>query len=94
MNHYFSFGGYGSDSPDRVELTRRAIERAGTLFGQPLDPREALVVGDTPHDIDAAHGAGARAVGVASGHFTVGALRDSGADYVLESLEQLLPLGT
>ena len=52
------------------------------------------MVGDTPRDIVAAHGAGARAVGVASGHFTVGALRDSGADYVLESLEQLLPLGT
>ena len=42
LNHYFSFGGYGSDSPDRVELTRRAIERAGTLLGEPLDPREAL----------------------------------------------------
>ena len=59
LDHYFSFGGYGSDSSDRTELTRSALERAGVLLGEPLDPREALVVGDTPHDVEAAHGAGA-----------------------------------
>ena len=30
LSRYFSFGGYGSDSPDRGELTRTAIERAGS----------------------------------------------------------------
>ena len=39
LAHYFSFGGYGSDSGDRTELTRKALERAGTLLGEPLDPR-------------------------------------------------------
>ena len=92
LNHYFCFGGYGSDSTDRTELTRRALERAGTLLGEPVDPKEALVVGDTPHDIDAAHDAGAFAVGVATGHFTKDELRDAGADYVLGSLEEELPL--
>ena len=62
------------------------------LLGEPVDPKEALVVGDTPHDIDAAHGAGAFAVGVATGHFTKEELRDAGADYVLDSLEEELPL--
>src|SRR5205807_854121 len=28
LNRYFHFGGYGSDSTDRVELTRRALDRA------------------------------------------------------------------
>ncbi len=90
--HYFLFGGYGSDSMDRTELTRRALERAGVLLGGPLEPREVLVVGDTPHDVDAAHGAGVRAVGVATGHFSREELRDAGADYVLGSLEEELPL--
>ena len=90
--HYFLFGGYGSDSKDRTELTRRALERAGVLLGEPLDPREVLVVGDTPHDVDAAHGAGAIAVGVATGHFSREQLRDAGADYVLGSLEEELPV--
>ena len=92
LGHYFSFGGFGSDSSDRTELTRRAIERASVLLGEPLDPRQVLVVGDTPHDVEAAHGAGAVAVGVATGHFDAQALRDAGADYVLASLEEELPL--
>ena len=62
------------------------------LLGEPLDPRQVLVVGDTPHDVEAAHGAGALAVGVATGHFDAEALRDAGADYVLGSLEEQLPL--
>ena len=37
LNKYFAVGGYGSDSADRVELTKKAIERAGALLGEPLD---------------------------------------------------------
>lgn len=92
LNPYFCFGGYGSDSPDRAVLTRRALERAGVVLGEPLDPEQALVVGDTPLDIAAAHAAGAVAVGVATGHFTADQLRAAGADHVLSTLEAELPL--
>jgi phosphoglycolate phosphatase-like HAD superfamily hydrolase len=64
------------------------------LLGEPLDPREALVVGDTPRDIEAAHGAGVLAAGVATGHYTQDDLRTAGADYVLGSLVQELPVGS
>ena len=94
LAHYFSFGGFGSDSDDRTELTRLAIERASGLLGEPLDPRQVLVVGDTPHDVEAAHGSGAVAVGVATGRFDADALRDAGADHVLHTLEEPLPLST
>ncbi len=92
LNTYFHFGGYGSDSPDRTELTRRGIGRAGTVLGTPVDPRHVWVVGDTPLDIAAAHGAGAVAIGVASGGYTAEALRDAGADHVLRALTDELPL--
>jgi phosphoglycolate phosphatase len=91
LNRFFTFGGYGSDSPDRTELTRRAIERAEKILGRRLDPKQVLVVGDTPLDIEAAHAAGAIGVGVASGHYDEQQLRDAGADYVLASLEEELP---
>ncbi len=91
LNRFFAFGGYGSDSSDRAELTRLAIERAGRIHGHPLDAARLLVVGDTPRDIDAAHAAGAIAVGVATGKYTVEALRDAGADHVLTTLEDPLP---
>jgi len=92
LNHYFSFGGYGSDSPDRTELTRRALERAGTVLGHAVDPASVPVVGDTPLDIEAAHGAGAIGVGVATGHYSVEELRAAGADHVLRTLEEELPV--
>ena len=92
LNKYFSFGGYGSDSPDRAELTRRGIERARGVHGGRLDSSRCVVVGDTPLDISAAHAAEAVAVGVASGHFNVDELRAAGADYVLASLEEELPI--
>jgi phosphoglycolate phosphatase len=92
LDRFFAFGGFGSDSPDRTTLTVRAIERAGERLGGRLDPGSCLVVGDTPLDVTAAKGAGAISVAVASGRFTAPELRAAGADVVLTSLEQELPL--
>jgi len=92
LNRYFAFGGYGSDSTDRTELTKRAIQRAAVLYERTVASSKCVVVGDTPLDIAAAHGAGAIALGVASGHFSAEQLQDAGADYVLTSLEEDLPL--
>jgi len=91
LTHFFTFGGYGSDSRDRGELTRRAIERAGHIHGHPIDPKEVLVVGDTPLDISAAHQAGAVAVGVATGRYSLEELRRAGADVALPTLEDGFP---
>ncbi|MEA2478424.1 MAG: phosphoglycolate phosphatase [Thermoleophilaceae bacterium] len=91
LNKYFAFGGYGSDSGDRIELTRRAIERGGAILGHPLDAADVLVVGDTPRDVMAALGAGAVPVGVASHHHTEEQLREAGAEYVIGTLVEGLP---
>jgi phosphoglycolate phosphatase len=85
LGRYFLFGGYGSDSSVRSDLTLAAIARAEALSGHHIDPAEVIVVGDTPRDIEAAHGAGTIAVGVATGEFDVDALREAGAEHVLRS---------
>jgi phosphoglycolate phosphatase-like HAD superfamily hydrolase len=92
LNPYFAFGGFGSDSPDRTVLTTYAIRRAKALHGNGKIPADCFVVGDTPLDITAARGAGAVAVGVASGHYSVDELRAAGADHVVASLTEGLPL--
>ena len=91
FNRYFPFGGYGSDSEDRIELTRRALERGGRLIGHDLDPPKCFVVGDTPKDIDAGHGAGCLAIGTATGHYSADELRHAGADHVMSSLREPFP---
>lgn len=90
LNRFFSFGGYGSDSDDRAELTRKALERAALVFGARIEPERCLSVGDTPLDVAAAHRAGIQCVGVATGHFSVEELHEADADYVLKSLEDSL----
>lgn len=90
LNRFFVFGGYGSDSPDRAEITKLAIAKAGRLR-QELQSDEVLVVGDTPRDIAAAKAAGAVSVGVASGRYSKEELVVAGGDVVLESLEDPFP---
>jgi phosphoglycolate phosphatase-like HAD superfamily hydrolase len=92
LNRFFSFGGYGSDSSDRGEITRIALKRAALVYGDDVGPKQAIVVGDTPRDVEGAHAAGIECVGVASGHYTVEQLRQADADYAISSLEQPLPV--
>jgi phosphoglycolate phosphatase-like HAD superfamily hydrolase len=92
LNRFFSFGGYGSDSDDRGELTRIALKRASFVFGEPVSVEQAIAVGDTPLDVEGAHAAGIPCVGVGSHKFTVDQLRNAGADYAIASLTEGLPL--
>jgi phosphoglycolate phosphatase len=90
LNRFFLFGAYGSDSPDRDELTTIAVEKATRLHG-PLTADQVYVVGDTPLDIAAAHAAGATSIGVATGHYSIDELSAAGAMHVLGSLQDPFP---
>jgi phosphoglycolate phosphatase len=91
LNRYLAFGGFGSDARDRVEVTKKAIERGGEAAGAPLDLAATISVGDTPRDVSAGHGAGIRVVGVATGSYGVAELREAGADWSLETVEHGFP---
>jgi phosphoglycolate phosphatase len=88
LNRFFAFGGYGSDSRDRTELTRKAVERGGTVAGSPLDPAATIAVGDTPRDVKAGHGAGIRVVGVATGSYSTEELAAAGADWAIPDVSE------
>ncbi|HWR46280.1 MAG TPA: HAD hydrolase-like protein [Pseudonocardiaceae bacterium] len=91
LNRYFVFGSYGSDSPDRIELTRLGIAKATRIHGEGLSPQQVYVVGDTPLDIAAGRARHATAVGVASGHYRAEVLHSAQTDYVLQSLTDPFP---
>jgi phosphoglycolate phosphatase-like HAD superfamily hydrolase len=93
LNRFFSFGGYGSDSADRTELTRAGLRRGELVSGGALGDGGCLSVGDTPRDVDAGHRAGIRVLGVATGRFSVDELRDSGADWAIADLSAGFPAG-
>jgi phosphoglycolate phosphatase len=91
LNRFFSFGGYGSDSADRTEVTEAAVRRAELVSGGSLRDGACFAVGDTPRDVKAGHGAGIKVVGVATGSYSVEELRDAGADWALETVESGFP---
>jgi phosphoglycolate phosphatase len=92
LGRFFAFGGYGSDSRDRTELTRRGVERGGVLAGSPLDLAATIGVGDTPRDVSACHGAGIRVVGVATGGYSVDEQRQAGADWPIPDVTRGFPV--
>jgi phosphoglycolate phosphatase len=92
LNRFFTFGGFGSDSRDRTELTKRALERGATVTGSPLDLAAAIAVGDTPRDVKAGHGAGIEVVGVATGAYSVAELAAAGADWAIEDVTAGFPI--
>ncbi|HSK61515.1 MAG TPA: HAD family hydrolase [Actinomycetospora sp.] len=76
-------GGYGVGPGARVRVVTAAREALATRYGR---VPALVVVGDTPLDVEAAHRAGAVAVGVATGGASLDELHASGAEHVFADL--------
>jgi phosphoglycolate phosphatase len=71
----FRVGAFGSDHADRPALPAIAKARAESLLGRPVAGADVVVIGDTPADMRCGLGIGARAIGVATGRYSVEDLR-------------------
>jgi phosphoglycolate phosphatase-like HAD superfamily hydrolase len=79
-------GAYGDAHKVRADLVPVARASASAAYRADFSGAATVLVGDTPLDVEAAQVAGARAVAVASGEFSVADLTASGADAVLPDL--------
>ncbi len=86
FNHYFPFGGFGSDADDRAVMAKYALARAEGRVGVRFAPHDVLVIGDTASDVAAGLAHDFLTVGVATGSTTVDGLRDAGATAVFADL--------
>lgn len=86
----FPIAAWGSDSPHtpaaREHLPPVAIERFHHTSARRIGPEQVVIIGDTPHDIACARANACRAIGVATGRYSVADLSSSGADLALETL--------
>jgi phosphoglycolate phosphatase len=92
LNRWFTYGAYASAGVDRPEIVRQAVGRGEAMLGCDVPNTEIFVIGDTPLDIQAAHAVDCTAIAVATGKYDVAALEEAGADHVLETLEEELPI--
>jgi phosphoglycolate phosphatase-like HAD superfamily hydrolase len=82
----FVIGAFGSDHHDRPELPEIARRRAERMLGHPVSGRDVVVIGDTPADVACGVSIGARAIGVATGRYSVDELRACEAAAVFPDL--------
>jgi phosphoglycolate phosphatase len=67
----FRVNAFGSDHEHRPQLPAIAQKRASERLGLDIAGERVIVIGDTPADIECGRSLGARAIGIASGHYTV-----------------------
>jgi phosphoglycolate phosphatase len=87
LDGYFQFGGFGEESEVRAHLVPVALAAATHLFGRPIPAEHAVLIGDTPHDIEAGKAHGTKTAGVATGMSSIESLIEAGADVVMPSFE-------
>jgi phosphoglycolate phosphatase-like HAD superfamily hydrolase len=82
----FRIGAFGSDHELRGELPAIAQRRVRESMGLDIPGADVVVIGDTPADVECGRAIGARAIGVATGHYDVHELSSHGAAAVFPDL--------
>ena len=82
----FRVNAFGSDHEHRPHLPAVAQRRAREVLGTDVAGDRLIVIGDTPADIQCGESIGAKAIGVATGRFSMDELRVFNPYAVFESL--------
>lgn len=88
IRSYFAFGGFGSDSRDRLRLTEKALERAQDLTGEETSRDEVYLIGDTSKDVEVGKALGLRTVAVATGKLSVKELKRFRPDFLFKDFSK------
>jgi len=86
LSHFFAFGAFADDSESRNDLGPVALRRAREQLGVEFALERVFVIGDTPHDIACGKVIGAQTIAVATGQYSVEALRAATPSAVLTDL--------
>lgn len=86
LDDYFKIGGFGSEDTKRENLVRLAIKRARDFYHYNFDTDFVYLIGDTPHDINAAKKAKVKSLAVTTGIYPAEYLRGFNPDYILKDL--------
>ncbi|WP_331723620.1 MULTISPECIES: haloacid dehalogenase-like hydrolase [unclassified Streptomyces] len=79
----WEIGAYGEDADERGDLVRLALDQAGVAAA------DAILIGDTPADVEGGRTQGVRVIAVASGRSSEADLKAVGADVALPDLRDV-----
>lgn len=83
---------FGDEAATRPDMVALAMQRHSEITGRAPNPRDFVVVGDTPRDVECAHAHGIPCLAVATGVYSTAELAAAQADAVLPNLTDPGPL--
>ena len=92
IDHYFSFGAFGTHHIDRNMLPEIALNEARKIYNTDFTPENMIIIGDTPKDIACAHHFGAISLAVATGYYTTAELAEHRPNIIMENLSEFIPM--
>lgn len=87
LSEYFTFGLYGDEADDRIQLAGLVFEKAKKELRADFSPHDIVIIGDTIHDIRCAKAIGASVIAVTTGyHGAQAELAAEKPDFLVDSL--------
>jgi phosphoglycolate phosphatase len=86
---WFAVGAYGSEAVNRDDLPNLALKRAIQYAGHDISPQQAIIIGDTALDVQAARANNMGVIGVRCGFEQGNALIDANPDVLIDDLSSL-----
>jgi phosphoglycolate phosphatase len=86
---WFAVGAYGSEAVNRDDLPALALKRAIQYAGHHISPQQAIIIGDTALDVQAARANNMGVIGVRCGFEQGSALLDANPDALIDDLSSL-----
>jgi phosphoglycolate phosphatase len=87
QDEWFPITAFGDEAVTRPDLVELAMKRYHDLKNEKLEPKEVVVIGDTPKDVACAQAHGCVAFAVATGKWSVEELQAARADVVVDNLK-------
>jgi len=87
LNDYFDFGVFGDDAMIRNDMPFIAQRRIESLYGARISFDDMYIIGDTIHDIECAHKAGAKSICVGTGWSDPLELKAAEPDYYFDDFK-------
>jgi phosphoglycolate phosphatase-like HAD superfamily hydrolase len=87
LDHYFEFGGFGDDHPDRIDVARAALDEAHRRAPGKVQLHRVWVIGDTPGDVRCGRAIGAKVIAVATGDSSHEELAATNPDHLARDFE-------
>lgn len=85
-------GFFGDNHSDRNELAATALPKCQEIYGSELQPKDIVIIGDTPKDVICAKVNDYTSVAISTGNYSSEDLAKFEPDYLISSLDELTKL--